>query len=180
MLSHVFSRSTSFIVIIVLVACASSALRAAPPQASSSTNMRDALALYEGSWKVLNNDQYKGFAEVCTWLSTREPRRHIVCRATHMTSDGQKESLGIYTFDEATHEYVNYDFGSGGATTARGQRISNGFRYFSERVEQGQRVQERFTLTETSSGRFHTLLESSTAGGPWQVESELDWQRTRP
>jgi hypothetical protein len=57
-----------------------------------------------------------------------------------------------------------------------GQRIPNGFQFFSE--EAG--AQTRFTIVESGKGKVSTLLEESKSGGPWVVVERVEYVRTRP
>ena len=97
------------------------------------------------------------------------------------TASGARETLGTYSYDPTSGEYLAHSFGaSGGVITERGQRIPKGFVFRSERGTGADKVQVRFTIEEAAQGRVNTVTETATAGGPWVVEERLEYLRTRP
>jgi hypothetical protein len=137
-----------------------------------------ALAFYEGTWTILDKE-HEGYRETCSWLD--EVRRHIVCRARVQKADGPRESLGVYSYDQARGEYLYHGFGSRGVIMIeRGQRIPNGFHFTSERGAGADRVRTRFTIVEGAQGRVNTVSETSKAEGPWLVDERREYLRTRP
>ena len=155
---------------------------ASSPAAETPSDPREALAFYEGTWKVVNSNdkERESVRETCSWLATKKPRQHIVCRSTKETVEGLKESLGIYSYDETSKEYLCFSFYSDGIYTERGERIPNGFRFHSERLEGAKKVQVRFTIVEGTGGHVNTLTETAEPGGPWTVEEKLEYLRSRP
>ncbi|MES2960658.1 MAG: hypothetical protein V4792_20885 [Pseudomonadota bacterium] len=148
------------------------------PSPSTRSEPHEALSFYEGIWTILDNKQ-EGYRETCSWLA--EGRRHIVCRARVQGANGTRETLGVYSYDPLSGEYLYHGFGArGGVSTERGQRIPKGFLFRSERGTGADKVQVRFTIAEAAQGRVNTVSETSTAGGPWIVEERLEYLRTRP
>jgi hypothetical protein len=149
-----------------------------PPNLLSPTERsepHEALDFYVGTWTTSDPK----FRETCSWLP--EGRRHIVCRARVQTASGTRESLGVYSYDQITSDYLYHGFGSrGGVMIERGRRISNGFHFTSERGTGAERVKTRFTIEEAADGRVNTITEKSTAEGPWVVEERTVYLRTRP
>lgn len=138
----------------------------------------EALAFYEGTWTIVNKG-HEGYRETCSWLA--EGRRHIVCRARYQTANGFRESLGVYSFDQTSSEYLYHGFGArGGVMIERGRRIPKGFHFTSERGTGADRVRTRFTIEEGPQGRVNTVSETAKADGPWVVEEKLEYLRTRP
>jgi hypothetical protein len=167
---------------VVLVAWFASVAVSARSQPADSPSARsephEALAFYEGTWTP-QGKKLGRYRESCAWLTGG--RRHVVCTARADTANGPVESLGVYSYDPTRGEYLYHGFGSRGAvSTERGQRISNGFRFVSESGVGADRVRTRFTITEGAPGRVNTVNEVAKADGPWVVEEELEYLRTRP
>ncbi|MEO6744444.1 MAG: hypothetical protein ABIN08_08190 [Caldimonas sp.] len=151
---------------------------AALPSPPERSEPHEALAVYEGTWTALDN-KHEGHRETCSWLAGG--RRHIICSTRWQTASGTRESLGTYSYDPTSGEYLAHTFGaSGRVITERGQRTGKGFVFRSERGTGADKVQVRFTFEEAAEGRFSTVTETATAGGPWVVEERLDYLRTRP
>ena len=148
------------------------------PSPSERSEPHEALAFYEGTWTILDK-KHEGYRETCSWLA--EGRRHIVCKSRVQTANGPQESLGVYSYDQTSGEYLYHGFGAGGiVSTERGQRIPKGFRFFSERGTGADRVRTRFTIEEAAQGRVNTVTETAKAEEPWVVEESLEYLRTRP
>ncbi|MDP1587018.1 MAG: hypothetical protein Q8M07_04715, partial [Prosthecobacter sp.] len=174
----VSSIRTMAIVTMCIVASSPDSHSAEAPSPLLPSEPHEALAFYEGTWKTSHKDRVD-VEETCTWL--QGGRRHIVCRARRQASDGMREALGVYSYDEARREYVYHGFGSrGDLSFEHGQRIPNGFQFFSENGEGFQRSQARFTIVESVNGKVNTLLEETKAGGPWVVVEKVEYVRTRP
>jgi hypothetical protein len=147
------------------------------PSSTSPSDPYEALEFYVGHWRLLDkgNEDYR---ETCSWLAG-DGRRHIICRSTREGPDGPRESLGVYSYDEANREFVYHGFGKRGSIyVERGQQIPRGFRYFSESGVGADRMQTRFTIVEADDGHVNTLNEVSKAGGPWVVDEKLEYVRT--
>lgn len=148
------------------------------PLPSERSEPHEALAFYEGTWTIPDK-KHESYRETCSWLA--KARRHIVCRARDETANGPLESLGVYSYDQTTGEYLYHGFGSrGGVSTERGQRIPNGFHFTSERGTGADRVRTRFTIVEAAQGRVNTVSETAKADGPWVFDERLEYLRTRP
>ena len=149
------------------------------PALSEPSDPYEALAFYEGTWTLLHKE-HKGYREICSWLAGGG-RRHIVCRSSMQTADGPRESLGVYSYDEAKGEFVYHGFDSRGSVyIERGHRIPNGFVYTSEKGRGADKVRTRFTIVEGEQGRVNTVTEKARADGPWVVDEKLEYVRTRP
>jgi len=138
----------------------------------------EALAFYEGTWTLLSKG-HEGYRETCSWMVGG--RRHIVCRARQQTASGEREALGVYSYDPTKGEYLYHGFGSRGTLTIEvGQRIANGFHFTSERGTGADRVRTRFTIVEAADGRVNTVNEVAKGEGPWVVDERLEYLRARP
>ncbi len=76
---------------------------AALPSPSERSEPHEALAFYEGTWTILDS-KHEGYRETCSWLAGG--RRHIVCRASVQTASGTRETLGTYSYDPTSGEYL--------------------------------------------------------------------------
>ena len=104
-----------------------------------------------------------------------------MCNSRRPTSEGIREGLGVYSYDERRKEYVYHGFKSrGNIMFEHGQRILNGFRFSSEEGVGLDKSQTRFTIVELAGGKVSTLLEESKAGKPWVVVEQIEYVRTRP
>jgi hypothetical protein len=145
------------------------------PSPTERSEPHEALAFYVGTWTTSDPK----FQETCSWLP--ESRRHIICRARVQTASGTRESLGVYSYDQTSGEYLYHGFGSRGTVMIeRGRRTPNGFHFTSERGTGTDRVRTRFTIEEAAEGRVNTVTETSKADGPWVVDDRTDYLRTRP
>jgi hypothetical protein len=151
---------------------------ATSPPPTERSEPHEALGFYEGTWTV-SDSKHEGYRETCSWLAGG--RRHIVCKAHVQTASGTRETLGTYSYDPTSGDYLAHSFGvSGGVITERGQRIPKGFVFRSERGTGADKVQVRFTIEEAAQGHVNTVTETASAGGPWIVEEKLEYLRTRP
>lgn len=149
------------------------------PVASKSSDPYEALSFYVGTWTLLDK-KHEGYAETCSWLAGGG-RRHIVCRSSVTTAEGSRESLGVYSYDQAKSEFVYHGFNKPGSVyIERGRRLPQGFVYTSEQGTGVDRVRTRFTIVEGEPGRVSTVNELSKADGPWVVDEKLEYLRTRP
>ena len=167
------------LVITVLFASGYLEVRSADaPSPLTPSEFHEALAFYEGVFTSSHKDR-ADVHETCGWLPGG--RRHIVCNSRRPTSEGIREGLGVYSYDEQRKEYVYHGFGSrGNIMFEHGQRILNGFRFFSEEGVGLDKSQTRFTIVELAGGKVSTLLEESKAGKPWVVVEQIEYVRTRP
>ena len=171
-------RTIAFVTIFTVTSSCSDAQSADPPSPLVPSEPYEALAFYEGTWKSSHKDR-ADIQEICTWLPGG--RRHILCKSRRQASDGTRETLGVYSFDEDLKEYVYHGFGSrGDISFEHGQRIPNGFRFFSEDGAGSESSRTRFTIEESANGKVSTLLEESKPGGPWVVVEKVEYVRTRP
>ncbi|MEO6363868.1 MAG: hypothetical protein ABIO71_11605, partial [Caldimonas sp.] len=149
-----------------------------PPSPLGYSEPHEALAFYEGTWTSLDK-KHEDLQETCSWLAGG--RRHIVCKTRKQTATGPRETLGVYSYDEAKGEYVAFTFSVRGAVIIeRGQRIPSGFHFTSENGTGADRVRTRFTIVEAAGGRVNTVVESAKGEGPWVVEEKRVYLRTRP
>lgn len=149
------------------------------PVASKSSDPYEALSFYEGTWTLLDK-KHEGYAETCSWLAGGG-RRHVVCRSSVKAAEENRESLGVYSYDEAKSEFVYHGFNKPGSVyIERGHRIPKGFVYTSQQGTGADRVRTRFTIVEGEHGRVSTVNETSKADGPWVVDEKLEYLRTRP
>jgi hypothetical protein len=163
-------RATVAAWLVAVGGCAN--MQPSPPERSEP---HEALAFYVGTWTTSD----PMFRETCAWLP--EARRHVVCRARVQIPGGNRESLGVYSYDPTSGDYLYHGFGSrGGVLIERGRRIANGFHFTSERGTGAEHVRTRFTIEEGADGRVNTITERSRADGPWVVEQTLQYLRTRP
>lgn len=183
--TYMSTRTTSVISRVALAAwlaavSGGASLQAADvPVASKSSDPYEALSFYQGTWTLLDK-KHEGYTETCSWLAGGG-RRHIVCRSSVTTAGENRESLGVYSYDEAKSEFVYHGFSKPGSVyIERGKRIANGFVYTSEQGAGADRVRTRFTIVEGEHGRVSTVNEKSTADGPWVVDEKLEYLRTRP
>jgi hypothetical protein len=147
------------------------------PPSNSPSDPYDALEFYVGHWRLLDKG-HEDYQETCSWLAG-DGRRHIICRSTREAPDGPRESLGVYSYEEASREFVYHGFSKRGSIyVERGQQIPHGFRYLSETGAGADRVQTRFTIVEADNGHVNTVNEISKAGGPWVVDEKLEYLRT--
>ena len=89
------------------------------------------------------------------------------------TASGIRETLGTYSYDPTSGEYLAHSFGaSGGVLTERGQRIPKGFVFRSERGTGADKVQVRFTIEEAAQAA--STVTKGHGRGP--VSSREAWK----
>jgi hypothetical protein len=138
----------------------------------------EALAFFEGTWTVPGKTDWR---ESCAWLPAG--RRHMVCRPRWDRPAGASEDLSVYSYDAATGAYVVHGFKANGQFAAdRGERVPRGFRFASDLGTGAHRVRERLTLEEEegAAGRVTVVSETARGDGPWVVNHQTDYLRTRP
>ena len=76
------------------------------------------------------------------------------------------------------NEYKYHGFRPGGAVvTHKGQRLSKGWLFTSERGTGDDRVQTRVTIERVSDDRFSFLSESARRDKPWTVDAKFEYVR---
>jgi hypothetical protein len=163
---------------LLAVSAGASAQPAKPPSPMERSEPHEALTFYEGTWTILEDKEHASYRDTCSWLP--EGRRHIVCKARAQTPNGPIEALGIYSYDQASGEYLYHGFNAGGRVSIdRGQRTPTGFLFLKEAGTGADRTRERFTLEEQAGGRVIAVTETAKADGPWVVDDRTIYLRTR-
>lgn len=143
-----------------------------PPTAPSDPH--EALAFFEGTWTTSDAVPGDEFRETCAWLA--EGRRHMLCRSRWRTVAGHREGLSIFSYNQASGEYLYHGFRPGGAVaTHKGERLPKGWLFTSDRGAGDDRVQTRITIEKTAEGRFSFVSETAKGSKAWQITPKFEY-----
>jgi hypothetical protein len=133
------------------------------------------LGMFEGTWTTADSTSEDGFREHCAWLS--EGRRHMVCKSRWNTPSGPREGLSVFSYDNATGDYVYNGFRAGGShVIQRGSQQGGRWHFHSERGNGADRLRSRITIEPTDSG-FTFLSETSKGDEPFRAGARVEYVR---
>jgi hypothetical protein len=150
---------------------------AQPPEMPKPGPEHKALEYFVGTWSTEGESQPSPFGpggkftqtSTCEWFTGGF---HVVCKGTGKGPMGSISNLGILGYDMEKKVYTYHAINSMGiAPEGTGTKQEAAWNWTFSPTIKGQKMQGRFTMTETSPTSY-TFKEEMEQGGKWMTTSE--------
>lgn len=135
------------------------------------------MSFFLGTWTIEELPAEQAYTETCEWLPAG--RRHVVCRASYLSSRGPREAMSLFSYRAADSTYLYYGLRPGGAVQTLEARILEDGRweFHGEDGAGDARVRTRVVLTRLDPDRFRFEEQTATGAASWSDPETVHYVR---
>ena len=150
---------------------------APPPTPDTPLAPYEEMAFFLGTWTIEEMPAEQAYVETCDWLPAG--RRHMVCRASYVSSRGPREAMSLISYRPADSTYMYYGMRASGIVQVLEAHILDGgvWEFQGEEGTGDERVRTRVVLTRLNPDRFRFEQQTATGLEEWGEPETIHYVR---